>query len=81
MQSANPSSPWTTVIYFSTLPYGWIPEDGVEIIRQFFVYIKTQWLELCHKFDDYLAKRVKFSSFTELLISFWKRTNRKPYSV
>lgn len=66
MQPKNPSSPWTTVVYFSTLPYGWIPEDGVDIFRQFFVHIKTEWLELCHKFGDYLAKRVNLPSFTHL---------------
>lgn len=67
MKPTDLSSPWTTVVYFSTLPHGWIPEDGVDIFRQFFVHIKTQWLELCHKFDDYLAKRVCFFFFYPLI--------------
>lgn len=70
MQSGNSSSLWTTVIYFSTLPYGWIPEDGVDIFRQFLIYIKTQWLELCHKLDEHLAKRVNFFFYTLVNFTF-----------
>lgn len=59
MRPKNPSNPWNTVVYLSTLPYGWIPEDGVDIFRLFFVHIQSQWSELCHKLDSHLAERVK----------------------
>jgi hypothetical protein len=61
MRPRSPSDPWNTVVCISTLPYGWIPEDGVDIFGHFLVQIKSQWLELCHRFDNHLAKRASLS--------------------
>ncbi|KAL7953705.1 hypothetical protein V8C34DRAFT_317924 [Trichoderma compactum] len=51
------SSSWTAIAYFSTLPYGWIPEDAADLFQQFFEHVKTKWLDECGVFEDYLAKR------------------------
>lgn len=61
MRPRNPSKPWNTVVYISTLPGGSIPEDGVDIFRQFLVQIQLQWLNLCQTLENHLAKRVNLS--------------------
>lgn len=79
MRPTNLSNPWNTVVYISTLPNGWIPQDGVDMFHQFLVHLQSQWLELCHKLDNNLAKRVKH--FVHIPILLWDAANKRPYSV
>ncbi|PQE15320.1 ankyrin repeat-containing protein [Rutstroemia sp. NJR-2017a BVV2] len=48
---------WTPIVYFSTLPYGWIPRDGIDFFQQFILYMKGKWLELCQQAEEHLSKR------------------------
>lgn len=38
---------WKSIEHFSTLPYGWIPKNGVEFIRQFVSILEKKWTQLC----------------------------------
>ncbi|KAM3076143.1 hypothetical protein ACMFMG_006342 [Clarireedia jacksonii] len=49
--------PWTPVVYFSTLPYGWIPRDGIDFFQQFILCMKEKWLELCQQAEEHLSNR------------------------
>ncbi|KAL7935803.1 hypothetical protein V8C35DRAFT_262360 [Trichoderma chlorosporum] len=53
----RPGSPWPSIVYFSTLPYGWIPDDGMHFFEQFVTHINAQWLELCRQFGEYLSNK------------------------
>ncbi|KAL6786563.1 hypothetical protein J3E68DRAFT_420021 [Trichoderma sp. SZMC 28012] len=56
----SPGGPWTPMVYCSTLPYGWIPDNGMDFFHQFLTHIKAQWLELCIMFGEHLsAKRLE----------------------
>ncbi|KAL7903818.1 ankyrin repeat-containing domain protein [Trichoderma velutinum] len=52
----NPESPWIPVVYFSTLPYGWIPDNELHLFRQFSDHLKTQWLDFCNRFENHLSR-------------------------
>lgn len=54
----NPRSPWTSILYFSTLPHGWIPDDGTDLFNQFLTHIKAQWVKLCEIFEEILSQKV-----------------------
>jgi hypothetical protein len=49
---------WESIDHFSTLPYGWIPDDGVDFFTQFILYLKERWLKLCDLTEDHLTKCV-----------------------
>ncbi|KAL6823205.1 hypothetical protein V8C40DRAFT_275323 [Trichoderma camerunense] len=53
----NPRSPWTSIIYFSTLSHGWIPDDGTGLFYQFLTHIKAQWVKLCEIFEETLSDK------------------------
>jgi ankyrin repeat protein len=50
------------VVYFSTLPYGWIPSDEMDLFKQFIVCIKGRWLRLCQHAEGHLSERVRYNS-------------------
>ena len=52
---------WKTRDHFSMLPYGWIPEDGVDFFRQFIDNLKRRWLKLCDLAEEHLSKRVELT--------------------
>lgn len=58
IQPINPGSPWNSIVYFSTLPYGWIPDDGMDLFQHLFIHLRERWLDLCHKFGKYLSDKV-----------------------
>jgi hypothetical protein len=60
MPPANPSSrsTWKSRDHFSTLPYGWIPDDGVDFFTQFILCLKERWLKLCDLAEKHLSDRV-----------------------
>ncbi|KAL6693023.1 ankyrin repeat-containing domain protein [Trichoderma pleuroticola] len=57
IQPKTLGSRWTPIVYLSTLPYGWIPDDDLHLFRQFSYHLKEQWLKLCHQFEDHLSRR------------------------
>jgi hypothetical protein len=44
--------------YFSMLPYGWIPDNEVELVQHFIMGLKEQWMKLCESADVHLSKPV-----------------------
>ncbi|KAL5085099.1 hypothetical protein Trisim1_010887 [Trichoderma cf. simile WF8] len=57
IQPKTPGGPWTPIVYFSTLPYGWIPDDDLDLFRQFIDHLKTPWLSFCKNFEAHLSER------------------------
>lgn len=55
-------SPWRSTVYFSTLPYGWIPDDGIHFFNLFIVYLKGRWVDLCQQAEEHLSTRVSYIS-------------------
>jgi hypothetical protein len=49
---------WKSKDYFSTMPYGWIPDSGIDFFQQFVRHLKERWLELCDLAKRHLAERV-----------------------
>jgi len=47
---------WESIGHFSMLPYGWIPDDGVDFFTQFMLYLKGRWLELCDFAEEHLTE-------------------------
>jgi hypothetical protein len=39
---------WKSIEHFSTLPYGWIPKNGIEFIQQFISIVEKRWIQLCN---------------------------------
>jgi hypothetical protein len=47
-----------SINHLSTLPYGWIPDNGVDFFKQFILCLKDRWFVECDLMDGDLAKRV-----------------------
>jgi hypothetical protein len=45
--SSRTTTGWRSVTYFSSLPNGWIPHDGVDFFEQLLNYLRTKWVEHC----------------------------------
>jgi hypothetical protein len=54
---------WRSIAYFSMLPYGWIPSDGMEFFGQFILHLRQKWLKLYHEAEKSLSKRVSHDSW------------------
>ncbi|KAL6814892.1 hypothetical protein J3E69DRAFT_346257 [Trichoderma sp. SZMC 28015] len=52
----NPGSMSPSMIYFSTLPFGWIPDDAMDFFQQFMTHIEAQWSEVCSTFGESLSE-------------------------
>jgi len=50
---------WRTMEHFSTMPYGWVPEDGAECFTLFMQNLKDNWLAFMRTSEVCLAKRVR----------------------
>ncbi|KAL7792023.1 ankyrin repeat-containing domain protein [Trichoderma ceciliae] len=53
----NPSSSWVPVVYFSTLPNGWMPANELDLFKQLISLVKEKWMALCEQFEKYLSSR------------------------
>lgn len=53
--------PLKSTNHLSTLPYGWIPDDGVDFFKQFIMCLKDRWDVECDLVEGDLAKRVSSS--------------------
>jgi hypothetical protein len=55
----NPSGgPSKSINHLSTLPDGWIPDDGVDFFKQFILCLKDRWFTECNLAEGDQAKRV-----------------------
>lgn len=50
---------WQTSTHYSTLPNGWIPDDGVDFFKQFLEHLQARWLRLCQQGEELLAFSVR----------------------
>jgi hypothetical protein len=58
---------WKSIDHFSMLPYGWIPDDGVDFFGQFIRNLGGRWLSLCDSADEHLSRRVSKSQLIDIL--------------
>jgi len=49
--------------HFSTLPYGWLPNDGADFIGQFLESLVHRWRRLCEQGKDHLGTCVSLSYY------------------
>lgn len=49
---------WKPIDHFSTLPYGWIPDNEVEFFTQFMQFLQERWLELGRLAEEHLYAHV-----------------------
>jgi hypothetical protein len=49
---------WKSMDHFSTLSYGWIPNNGADFFALFVQTLKEKWLMLCGLAEEHLSKRV-----------------------
>ena len=49
---------WRSMDHFSTLSYGWIPDNGADFFALFVQTMKEKWLILCGLAEEHLSKRV-----------------------
>jgi len=49
---------WQSATYFSTLPNGCIPDDGVDFFKQFLDHLRTRWLQICQQGEELLSDSV-----------------------
>lgn len=54
----NPSNAWAPMVYFSTLPNGWMPENELDLLKQFIFLVRKDWISFCAQFEKYLSDRV-----------------------
>jgi len=62
---------WKPIAYFSTLPYGWIPCDEVDLFKQFIACIKERWSRLCQQAEEHLSERVRYIYSCCILSMHW----------
>jgi tRNA splicing endonuclease len=64
IRPTNPNKhAWRPIVYFSVLPYGWIPSDGIDFFGQFILYLRDKWLEVCDKAEEHLSATVSHAYF------------------
>jgi hypothetical protein len=58
---SNPKiRPWQSVDHYSTLPNGWIPDDGIDFFEQITLHLEERWISVCDAADEHLKKSVSF---------------------
>ncbi len=55
----SPGTRWQTAMHYSTLPNGWIPDNGVDFFKQFLEHLQTRWLRLCQQGEELLSVSVR----------------------
>lgn len=63
----NDISSSKSITYFSVLPYGWIPDDGVDFFTQFIFHLKGRWLKLYNLSEEHLAMYVSCATLLPAL--------------
>jgi hypothetical protein len=49
---------WMTGDLFSTLPIGWIPNDGFDLFLELLAQLTERWSELCTSAENYFFELV-----------------------
>lgn len=55
ISNSNSNRNWMSVQHFSIMPYGELPDTGVDFFKQFMGYITKRWLKLCELAEDHLS--------------------------
>ena len=50
---------WKSIEHFSTLPFGWIPKDGVDFFSLFIEYLSRRWHLFCISAEERLLQQVR----------------------
>ncbi|KAH7200630.1 ankyrin repeat-containing domain protein [Fusarium oxysporum] len=50
----NGESSWKSITHLSVLPYGWIPDNGIEFFALFMAELEKRWSALCDETKTYL---------------------------
>jgi hypothetical protein len=59
VNSNSTGQSWQSVTHFSTLPNGWIPDGGVDFVKQFLDQLRVKWLRLCEDGENLLSDSVR----------------------
>lgn len=54
---ASDGPSWKSVAHISSLPYGWIPDDGADFFQQLMLHLKNRWLKLCNLAEDHMSNQ------------------------
>lgn len=46
---------WKAIDHYSTLPYGRIPDNGIDFFQDFILQLKDKWLKLCDLGEKHLT--------------------------
>ncbi|KAK3295306.1 ankyrin repeat-containing domain protein [Chaetomium fimeti] len=57
--SSRTGESWKSVSHFSTLPNGWIPDDGVDFFKQLLGELQAMWLRTCGQGEKVLTESRK----------------------
>jgi hypothetical protein len=49
---------WKAIDHYSTLPYGRIPDNGLDFFKDFILRLEEKWVELCKLGEKHLTERV-----------------------
>ena len=55
----NESGTFWPMDFYSTLPYGWVPEGSIHLFCLFLDHLKQMWLELCKKWHSIVSGTVR----------------------
>ncbi|KUL83782.1 hypothetical protein ZTR_06613 [Talaromyces verruculosus] len=57
LSPSNPHiRPWQSVDYYSMLPNGWIPDDGIDFFQQIVLHLEERWISVCDTADGHLKE-------------------------
>ncbi|KAG7403026.1 Serine/threonine-protein phosphatase 6 regulatory ankyrin repeat subunit C [Fusarium oxysporum f. sp. rapae] len=51
---SNGESSWKSIAHLSVLPYGWMPDNGIEFFALFIAELERRWSALCDDTKSYL---------------------------
>lgn len=54
-RNLNGEQYWKTTDHYSTLPYGRIPDDGLDFFKDFILRLEEKWVELCDLGEKHLT--------------------------
>jgi hypothetical protein len=44
--------------HYSTLPYGWVPDNGIDFFNDFILRLEEKWIKLCDLGENHLTNCV-----------------------
>lgn len=52
-------APLKTIHYFSNLPYGWVPQNDVELVQLFMQTLRDDWMAFCQDARNSMGELVR----------------------